>query len=152
MYNLILDFVESKIEGFVKPEIIFEEEFTYGVNSRNISVPIDYTGSLEQHAWWKRFMMKYLTLEHGLFLTEKDDYTFSLLHEIGHYITLEGIPADIIYQNYNNAIRKIDQNASAYEYELAYRQINIEQMADLWAIDFIETYPEVLELGYTINY
>lgn len=152
MYNLILDFVESKIEGFVRPEIIFDEEFTYGVETRNISVPVDYTCSIEQHAWWKRFMMKYLMFEHGLCLTEKDDYTFSLLHEIGHYITLEGIPSDIIYQNYNNAIRKIDQNANAYEYEMAYRQINIEQMADLWAIDFIETYPEVLELGCTINY
>jgi hypothetical protein len=146
MYNLILDFVESKIEGFVRPEIIFDEEFTYGVESRNISVPVNYTCSIEQHAWWKRFMLKYLMLEHGLFLTEKDDYTFSLLHEIGHYITLEGIPADTIYQSYSADMRKIKQNVTAYEYEKGYREIRIERMADLWAIDFIETYPEVLEI------
>ena len=146
MYNLILDFVESKIEGFVRPEIIFDEEFTYGVESRNISVPEDYTCSLEQHTWWKRFMMRYLISEHGLFLTEKDDYTFSLLHEIGHYITLEGIDSDTIYQSYNADMRKIKQNVTAYEYEKGYREIRIERMADLWAIDFIETYPEVLEI------
>ncbi len=92
-------------------------------------------------------MMKYLMFEHGLCLTEKDDYIFSLLHEIGHYITLEGIPTDVIYQNYNAALRKMDQTKNAYDYEMQYRQINIEQMADLWAIDFIETYPEVLEIG-----
>lgn len=152
MYNLILDFVESKIEGFVRPEIIFDEEFTYGVESRDISVPVNYTCSIEQHAWWKRFMVKYLMFEHGLCLTEKDDYTFSLLHEIGHYITLEGIDSDTIYQSYNADMRKIKQNVTAYEYEKGYREIRIERMADLWAIDFIETYPEVLELGYSINY
>ncbi len=146
MYRLVLDFVESKIEGFERPEIIFDMEFSYGVESRNISVPEDYTCSLEQHTWWKRFMMKYLMFEHGLCLTEKDDYIFSLLHEIGHYITLEGIPTDVIYQNYNAAMNKMDQTKNAYEYEMQYRQINIEQMADLWAIDFIETYPEVLEI------
>lgn len=147
MYNNILNFVESKIEGFEKPEIIFGEEFTYGVSSRNIAVPEDYIGSLEQQSWWKRFMMKYLVMEYGLFLTEKDNYVFSLLHEIGHYITLEGIPADVITHNYNQAMNKIDFSLNAYDYEKAYREINIERMADLWAIDFIETYPEVLEIG-----
>ena len=148
MYNLILDFVESKIEGFERPEIeLIENEFSYGVESRKIYVPSEYIGSLEQRTWWKRFMMKYLMYEHGLMLSEKDDYTFSLLHELGHYITLEGIPANIIHQNYDTALRKIDQNTTAYEYEMAYRQMPIEQMADLWAIDFIETYPEVLELA-----
>ena len=67
MYNNILNFVESKIEGFEKPEIIFGEEFTYGVSSRNITVPEDYIGSLEQQSRWKRFMMKYLMMEYGLF-------------------------------------------------------------------------------------
>ena len=148
MYKNILDFVESKIEGFVRPEIeLIENEFSYGVESRKIYVPSEYIGSLEQRTWWKRFMMKYLMFEHGLCLTEKDDYTFSLLHEIGHYVTLEGIPANVIQQNYDQAMMKIDQTANAYEYEMAYRQIPIEQMADLWAIDFIETYPEVLEIG-----
>jgi hypothetical protein len=147
MYNNILNFVESKIEGFEKPEIIFGEEFTYGVSSRNITVPEDYIGSLEQQSWWKRFMMKYLIMEYGLFLTEKDNYVFSLLHEIGHYITLEGIPEDVINHNYNQAMNKIDFRLNDYEYEKAYREINIERMADLWAIDFIETYPEVLEIG-----
>ena len=147
MYNLILDFVESKIEGFERPEIIIDNEFSYGVESRNIYVPEDYTCSLEQHTWWKRFMMRYLISEHGLFLTEKDDYTFSLLHEIGHYITLEGIPANIIHQKYNEGMMKLDRAKNAYEYEVQYRQIVIEQMADLWAIAFIEEYPEVLEIG-----
>ena len=148
MYNLVLDFVESKIEGFERPEIeLIENEFSYGVSSRKIYVPSEYTGSIEQHTWWKRFMMKYLMREFGLFLSEKDDYIFSLLHEIGHYVTLEGIPANVIQQNYDQAMLKIDQTANAYEYEMAYRQMPIEQMADLWAIDFIETYPEVLEIG-----
>ena len=147
MYNNILNFVESKIEGFEKPEIIFGEEFTYGISSRNITVPEDYIGSLEQQSWWKRFMMKYLIMEYGLFLTEKDNYVFSLLHEIGHYITLEGIPADVINHNYSQAMNKIDFRLNAYDYEKAYREINIERMADLWAVDFIETYPEVLEIG-----
>ena len=147
MYNNILNFVESKIEGFEKPEIIFGEEFSYGISSRNITVPEDYIGSLEQQSWWKRFMMKYLIMEYGLFLTEKDNYVFSLLHEIGHYITLEGIPADVINHNYSQAMNKIDFRLNAYDYEKAYREINIERMADLWAVDFIETYPEVLEIG-----
>jgi hypothetical protein len=147
MYKNILNFVESKIEGFEKPEIIFGEEFTYGVSTRDITVPEDYIGSLEQQSWWKRFMMKYLMMEYGLFLTEKDNYIFSLLHEIGHYITLEGIPADVINHNYSQAMNKIDFGLNAYDYEKAYREINIERMADLWAIDFIETYPEVLEIG-----
>jgi hypothetical protein len=146
MYKNILNFVESKIEGFEKPEIIFGEEFTYGVSTRDITVPEDYIGSLEQQSWWKRFMMKYLMMEYGLFLTEKDNYIFSLLHEIGHYITLEGIPADVINHNYSQAMNKIDFGLNAYDYEKAYREINIERMADLWAIDFIETYPEVLEI------
>ena len=147
MYNLVLDFVESKIEGFERPEIIFEEEFSYAVKSRNIAVPIDYTCSIEQHHWWKSFMMKYLMLEYGVFVTEQDDYIFSLLHEIGHYITLEDVPPNVVYYNYDKDMAKVEKAASTYEYEKAYRQIAIERMADLWAIDFIETYPEVLELN-----
>jgi hypothetical protein len=152
MYKNILDFVESKIEGFVRPEIIIGEEFTYGVNSRNICVPEEYIGTLEQRNWWKNFMMKYLMLEHGLFLTETDDYTFSLLHEIGHYITLEGVPSNVINHSYDKDMMKVQKAGTYYEYEKVYREITIEKMADLWAIDFIETYPEVLELGYSINY
>ncbi len=147
MYNLVLDFVESKIEGFERPEIIFDTEFTYGVESRNISVPENYEPSLEQRTWWKRFMMRYLMMEYDLFLSEEDDYIFSLLHEIGHYITLEGIPTGIIYENYDNAMMKVNNSLNAYEYEKQYREINIEKMADLWAVQFIEEYPEVLEIG-----
>ena len=147
MYNLILDFVESKIEGFVRPEIIFGEEFTYGVSSRNISVPENYICSLDQQTWWKRFMMKYLMLEYGLLLSEKDSYIFSLLHEIGHYITLEDVPEDVVHYSYNKDAAKLDYTLNAYEYEKQYREITIEKMADLWAIEFIEEYPEVLELN-----
>ena len=60
---------------------------------------------------------------------------------------VEKIYADVITHNYNQAMNKIDFGLNAYEYEKAYREINIERMADLWAIDFIETYPEVLEIG-----
>jgi hypothetical protein len=147
MYNNILDFVESKIDGFERPEIIIGEEFTYGVESRDISVPENYMGTLEQRNWWKKFMMKYLMLEHGLFLTEKDDYTFSLLHEIGHYITLEDVPSNVIYSSYDKDMMKVQRAESYYEYEKAYREITIEKMADLWAIAFIEAYPEVLEIN-----
>ena len=147
MYNLILNFVESKIDGFVRPKIIFAEEFTYGVNSRNISVPEEYICTIEEQHWWKSFMMKYLMVEYGLLLTEQDNYTFSLLHEIGHYITLEGIPSNVINNSYDKDMMKVHQANTAYEYEKAYRQITIEKMADLWAIEFIETYPEVLNIG-----
>ena len=81
MYKNIIDFVESKIEGFKRPEIIFGEGFTYGVDSRNISVPEEYIGSIEDQHWWKNFMMKYLMVEYGLILTEQDNYTFSMLHD-----------------------------------------------------------------------
>jgi hypothetical protein len=70
-----------------------------------------------------------------------------LLHEIGHYITLEGIPSDVINYSYDKDMMKVQQANTAYEYEKAYRQITIEKMADLWAIEFIETYPEVLNIG-----
>ena len=147
MYKLLLDFVESKIDGFVRPEIIVGEEFTYGVNSRNISVPEEYICTIEERHWWKSFMMKYLMSEYGLFLEEDDNYVFSLLHEIGHYITLEGIPSNVINHSYDKDMMKVQQANTAYEYEKAYRQITIEKMADLWAIEFIETYPEVLNIG-----
>lgn len=147
MYKNIIEFVESKLEGFIKPEIIFEEEFTYGIETRNISVPNDYTCSPETVAWWERFMLQYLLVEHGLSLSKKDVYTFSLLHEIGHYITLEGIPSDIVYQKYIDEERKIPYHLSSSEFNKRYREISIERMADLWAIDFIETYPEVLDLN-----
>ena len=151
MYKMILDFVESKIEGFVRPEIIISERFEYGVNSKNIYVPEDYIGTIEDHHWWKSFMMKYLMVEYGLLLTEQDNYTFSLLHEIGHYITLEDIPSDVIQCSYDKDMMKIQKAETAYEYEKGYREITIEKMADLWAIEFIETYPEVLELGYVLS-
>lgn len=147
MYKNIIDFVESKIDGFERPQIIIGEEFSYGVNSRNIAVPEDYIGTIEQRNWWKKFMMRYLMTEYGLFLTEKDDYTFSLLHEIGHYITLEGIPSNVINNSYDKDMIKVQRATTYYDYEKSYREITIEKMADLWAIDFIETYPEVLEIN-----
>ena len=147
MYKNIIDFVESKIEGFKRPEIVFGEGFTYGVNSRDISVPEEYITSIEDQHWWKNFMMKYLMVEYGLILTEQDNYTFSLLHEIGHYITLEGIPSNVIHYSYDKDVMKIQRAETSYEYEKGYREITIEKMADLWAIDFIETYPEVLDLN-----
>lgn len=146
MYNLVLDFIESKLEVFERPVIEISDEFSYGPESRKIYVPENKTFTLEEKAWWKRFMMKYLATEYGLYLSVSDDYIFSLLHEIGHYITLEGIPTDIIYNKYNEAYRKMNQTKNAYDYEVQYRQISIERMADLWAIDFIQQFPEVLSV------
>ena len=147
MYNLVLDFIESKIEGFERPVIEFDNEFSYEPRTRVITVPLNYDKALEEHRWWKRFMMMYLIDEYDLCLSVTDDYIFSILHEIGHYITLEGIPADVIYIKYHEARKQMDQAKNAYDYNVQYRQISIERMADLWAVNFIEEYPEVLNIG-----
>ena len=146
MYNKILDFVESKLEGFERPEVKYDVEFKYGVDSRYIYVPIKDECSIEQKAWWKKFMIGYLEDEYDLYLSICDNYIFSFLHELGHYITLEGIEPQLINDNYNRALMKLDKIKDNTELETAYRQINIERMADLWATSFIEEYPEVLDI------
>ena len=146
MYNKILDFVESKLEGFVRPEVKYDTEFSYGVESRIIYVPIKDKCTVEQCRWWKQFMMKYLEDKYDSYLSICDNYVFSFLHELGHYITLEGIEPERINYSYNQAMKKIDQLKNGLEIEMAYRQIPVEQMADLWATSFIEEYPEVLDI------
>ena len=146
MYNKILDFVESKLEGFVRPEVKYDTEFSYGVESRIIYVPIKDKCTVEQCHWWKQFMMKYLEDKYDSYLSICDNYVFSFLHELGHYITLEGIEPERINYSYNQAMKKIDQLKNGLEIEIAYRQIPVEQMADLWATSFIEEYPEVLDI------
>ena len=146
MYNKILDFVESKLEGFVRPEVKYDTEFSYGVESRIIYVPIKDKCTVEQRHWWNQFMMKYLEDKYDSYLSICDNYVFSFLHELGHYITLEGIEPERINYSYNQAMKKIDQLKNGLEIEIAYRQIPVEQMADLWATSFIEEYPEVLDI------
>ena len=147
MYNKILDFVESKLEGFVRPEVKYDTEFSYGVESRIIYVPIKDNCSLEQRLWWKKFMLNYLADEYDSYLSIEDNYVFSFLHELGHYITLEGIEPEIINARYNKAMAQIEKLTDIYEIDVQYRKINIERMADLWATSFIEEYPEVLYIG-----
>ena len=147
MYNKILDFVESKIEGFVRPEVKYDIEFSYGVESRIIYVPIKDNCSLEQRLWWKKFMLNYLADEYDSYLSIEDNYVFSFLHELGHYITLEGIEPELINARYNKAMAQIEKLTDIYEIDVQYRKINIERMADLWATSFIEEYPEVLYIG-----
>ena len=116
MYNKILDFVESKLEGFERPEVKYDVEFKYGVDSRYIYVPIKDECSIEHKVWWKKFMLGYLEDEYDLYLSICDIYVFSFLHELGHFITLEGIEPQLINDNYNSSLMKLDKIDDKYQF------------------------------------
>lgn len=145
MYNRILDFVESKIDGFERPEIVVDymnNEFSYGVESRDIYVPEKV--SSRQKRWWVTFMLNYIFDEFDTDLDIDDNYVFSFLHELGHFITLEGIESNVVDSQYSKYMSKLNPREASYETD--YRRNPIERMADLWAITFIINYPEVLEI------
>lgn len=75
-------------------------------------------------------------------------FTISLLHEIGHFFTLENFPKNE-RKAYNRAVQVIEVSENrklitAKEANARYFELPIEKVATLWAIDYANNHYEKL--------
>ena len=149
--NSIINYVFSKYEN-LKPVIKYAESdsdcqfgFEYW-DDRAIIVPkTDNEKLKEDKEWFYEFMMKYLYEKFDITL-EKDDFMlFCILHEIGHYMTLQQYTEEeienMIEQEYDDIKNLMEEdNYDPNQIEYLYREIKLEYMADEWAVDFIKSH------------
>lgn len=67
-------------------------------------------------------------------------YYFSLLHEIGHIISY--MNCDFEANEVNNSYASLSEFNYSYERFAEYRELNIEQIADNYAINFINSHAD----------
>ena len=131
-----------------------DKDFNSGISwnldeeSNTIGESHIYVNTVEHFNEQSLWMIDYLNKEFGVNLRKdaKTIYTFTLLHEIGHYVDYMN-QKDLISYRINNSESYAMVNSIAYSEEqwLAYRQITSEYNADKFAIEFmIKHYPELV--------
>ena len=75
-----------------------------------------------------KFLEGYLKDKFNIYIPQEKMFIFSLLHEIGHFMTYDNIDQE----QYGKDLRNVEDDDF-----LAYRQVYGEYIADAWAIDFI---------------
>jgi hypothetical protein len=99
---------------------------------------INYT-TLDNTPREKVIFSNYIQNMYGIDM-KKYYFTYSLLHEIGHYFTIEDVDIE-----YENMIREILRNSTSANTDIAYFNLPSEQLANDYASIFFEQYPEIVD-------
>lgn len=118
----LITMVESKLN--IKVSVTLVESYYFGYSKSEDIIKI---GGYQEDEVWYNLMRKHLWREYRFKIRElrEDMETFSLLHEIGHYMT-----KDIIDEN-------ISYNSLPF---FEYRMAAPEHAADEWAVEFMRKY------------
>ena len=132
VYNVI-HYVESKVEEFNGYRIIECNLFAYEPEDKIIYITKEEEDELEQEG--NAFLETYLKDEFNITIPQDKMFIFSVLHEIGHFMTLKATDMD----EYWKEIKKLNDDDF-----LLYRKIKVEHTADEWAINFIIDNKDIL--------
>ena len=132
--------VKNFCEEFGNVKVARDSEFAYYYFEDKITYTLNFTHNGEKVKAFKEHI--YTTYNIDLD-DEKDFFLFSLLHEIGHYMTMDTMEQeDLIVEV---AIRKLLQEKVEMEDNI-YFKLPSEVLANDWAADyFMEHYEEVRE-------
>jgi hypothetical protein len=128
----VIHYVESKVKEFNGYRIIECNLFAYEPEEKIIYVAKE-EDDLEEEG--NAFLENYLKDEFNITIPKDKMFIFSVLHEIGHFMTLKAIDMD----DYWNEIKKLEGDDF-----LSYRKIKAEYIADKWAINFINDNKDIL--------
>ena len=131
IYNVI-HYVESKVKEFNEYRIIECNLFAYEPEDKIIYITKEEDElELEGNA----FLETYLKDEFDITIPQDKMFIFSVLHEIGHFMTF----ATINMNDYWTEIKKLEEDDF-----LSYRKIKAEYIADKWAVEFINNNENIL--------
>ena len=128
----VIHYVESKVEEFNGYKIMECNLYAYEPEDKIIYIAKE-EDELEQEG--NAFLETYLKDEFNIIIPQDKMFIFSVLHEIGHFITLKTIDMD----DYWEEIKKLEGDDF-----LSYRKIKAEYIADEWAIKFIKNNKHIL--------
>ena len=130
-YKLI-EYTKSKIPELENVKFIESDMFVYMPDDKIIeyAVIID-----EYEIEGNKFLEGYLKDKFNINIPRDKMFIFSLLHEIGHFMTYDNIDQD----QYSKDLRNVEDDDF-----LTYRQVYGEYVADVWAVDFINNNKNVL--------
>ena len=131
VYNVI-HYVESKVEEFNGYRIIECNLFAYEPEDKIIYITKEEDEYDEEG---NAFLETYLKDEFNITIPQDKMFIFSVLHEIGHFMTLRKVDMD----DYWEEIRQLKDDDF-----LSYRKIKAEYIADKWAIEFINNNIDIL--------
>ena len=131
IYNVI-HYVESKVKEFNGYQIIECNLFAYEPEDKIIYITKEEDEYDEEG---NAFLETYLKDEFNITIPQDKMFIFSVLHEIGHFMTLRTIDMD----DYWKEIKLLEDDDF-----LSYRKIKAEYIADKWAIEFINNNIDIL--------
>ena len=131
VYNVI-HYVESKVKEFNGYQIIECNLFAYEPEDKIIYITKE-EDELDEEG--NAFLETYLKDEFDIIIPQDKMFIFSVLHEIGHFMTLKTTDMD----DYWNEIKKLKGDDF-----LSYRKIRAEYIADKWAVEFIKNNKSIL--------
>ena len=140
-----LDLLNKKLEEFFSKydiELTFRvgEEFAYFYEKDVVNYSLTTLG--KQDVYFKKFFHK---LDNRI--KDIDIFMLSLLHEVGHFCTLEDIIDDDLYEQEQRVKETLDGSKKTDNY--IYFSLPSEMAATLWAIDFIIENSEELSVLWT---
>jgi len=125
IFYKIINYVKSKIPELEEIEFIESDMFVYVPDDK----VIEYAVIMDEYEIeGNKFLEGYLKDKFNIDIPRDKIFIFSLLHEIGHFMTYDNIDK----KQYEKELRNVKDDDF-----LAYRQIYGEYVADKWAITFI---------------
>ena len=128
----IIHYVESKVEEFDGYKIMECNLFAYEPEDKIIYITKEEDEYDEEG---NAFLETYLKDEFNITIPQDKMFIFSVLHEIGHFMTLRTVDMD----DYWEEIKQLEDDDF-----LSYRKIKAEYIADKWAIEFINNNIDIL--------
>lgn len=94
----------------------------------------------EQEKMYAQFMYEY-----GL-KREVNPFVISLLHEVGHYMTIHQLDEDVVmFERVAKQLRAETVEDATYDLHCWYWELETEFSANMWAIEWIENHPAEFE-------
>lgn len=130
--DICKQFIAQNIPQAQEVSIEFDTDFSFGPRTHTI-----YLALIEIEECVKDFAD--FCISCGLPEDGFDDFGFSFLHELGHFMTWNEIPvSDIIEYNYIAKKINEDDDMSNHERNLIYFNLPVEKIATEWAINFVK--------------
>jgi len=115
---------------------VYESEWQYNPNMENIGIPKVYDDNSNIDFYFMETLRK-LGLK-----TNLDCITYSLLHELGHFITLKQL-SEKQYDKCNFEIGCLAiADLSEHDFYTKYWKVKSEKLANKWLVDFSNSHPK----------
>lgn len=134
--------VKKFVKQFGEIRIARDDSFAYFYSEDKITYTTDFTKDAPQVESLKGYLFQTFHLE---FQDEKEFFIFSLLHEIGHYLTMDTLTEKELLTEIllREAIKLQKDEGKA---DTAYYNLPSEKLANEWANEyFTENYIELME-------